>query len=151
LETNVNLRDWQANRWITEHRTNRLEILDLLAVADRDLTDSNVAGLSADARLALAYSGALQLATAALSACGYRAARERHYHTVIQSLAHTIAADPRLIDEFDSFRKKRNISGYERPGCVSEHEADRIAALALRLRHDVERWLRAHHPELLAD
>ncbi|MBN1504858.1 MAG: hypothetical protein JW952_07345 [Candidatus Eisenbacteria bacterium] len=147
----MNLRDWQANRWITEHRTNRLELKDLLAVADRDLADSGVAGLSADARLGLAYSGALQLATAALAVCGYRAARERHHHTVIQSLAYTIAGDSALIAEFDGFRKKRNMSGYERPGCVSDHDAARMKALALRLRGDVGTWLREHHPELLAD
>lgn len=147
----MSLRDWLANRWVTEHQASRPEILDLLAVADRDLADAGVSGLSADARLSLAYSGALQLATAALSACGYRAARERHHHTVIQSLALTIAADSRLIDEFDSFRKKRNLSSYERSGRVSDHEADRMAALALRLRGDVKGWLQAHHPEFLAD
>ena len=145
------MRDWLATHWITEHQTDRQEIRDLLAVADRDLADCNVAGLSADARLALAYNGALQLATIALAACGYRASRQRHHHTVIQSLAHTIVANSRLITEFDNFRKKRNISGYERAGCVSDHEAERMARLALRLRGDVERWLRARHPELLTD
>jgi hypothetical protein len=120
-------------------------------VAERDLADARVSGLSADARLSLAYSGALQLATAALSACGYRAARERHHHTVIQALAHTIAADSSLIDEFDGFRKKRNLSSYERPGSVSDHEADRMLSLALRLRDHLNDWLRGHHPEFLAD
>jgi len=55
----VSLRDWQANRWLVEHRTTPQEIADLLAVADRDLADCKVTGLSADARLSLAYNGAL--------------------------------------------------------------------------------------------
>jgi len=51
----MSLRDWLANRWVTEHQTSRQETLDLLAVADRDLTGCNVAGLSADARGTLNY------------------------------------------------------------------------------------------------
>jgi len=41
----VSLRDWQANRWLVEHRTTPQEIADLLAVADRDLADCKVTGL----------------------------------------------------------------------------------------------------------
>ena len=147
----MSLRDWQANRWLIEHRTSPQEIADLLAVANRDLADCEVTGLSSDARLSLAYNGALQVATVALAACGYRAARERHHHTVIQSLTHTIGAHAELIAEFDQFRKKRNTSGYERAGSVSEQEANRMLALAQRLRREVENWLREEHPELLND
>jgi hypothetical protein len=31
------LRDWQRFGWLKEHKTSRLEIADLFAVADRDL------------------------------------------------------------------------------------------------------------------
>ena len=147
----MSLRDWQANRWLVEHRTTPQEIADLLAVADRDLADCKVTGLSPDARLSIAYNGALQIATAALAACGYRATRDRHHHTVIQSLTFTIGAHAELVAEFDQFRKKRNISGYERAGSVSEREANTILALGQRLRRDVQKWLRAKHPELLKD
>lgn len=145
----MSLRDWQENRWLIEHRVSAQEIIDLLTVADRDLTDCMVPGLSSDARLALAYNGALQAVAAALAASGYRAARNRHHYTLIQSLIHTIKADPKVIAEFDQFRKKRNISGYERAGSVSDQEANRMVALAKQLRRDIEKWLRATHPGLL--
>jgi len=47
-----------------------------LRLAERDLRECQAAGLSPDWRLAIAYNAALQSATAALAAAGYRAARD---------------------------------------------------------------------------
>jgi len=91
----------------------------------------------------------LQLATAALAAGGYRAAREAHHYRIIQSLAYTIDADAKLVLELDQFRKKRNISGYDRAGSISDREAKEMLDLAERLRRDVRNWLLSAHPELV--
>ena len=144
----MNLKDWLRNGWLVEHRTSRQEISDLLSVADRDLVQCQVSGLSPDWRLSIAYNAALQLATAALAAAGYRASKEAHHYRAIQSLAYTIKADKKLIAQLDRFRKKRNISGYERAGVVSEQEAREIFSLAKNLRDEVEKWLRSNHPDL---
>jgi hypothetical protein len=48
----------------------------------------------------------------------------------------------------DAFRKKRNISGYERAGSVSEQEVAEMIALASQLRAMLEAWLRQNHPSL---
>ena len=50
---------------------------------------------------------------------------------------------------FDAFRKKRNITGYERVGVVSDADADAMRALAVKLRDDVVAWLKQHHAALL--
>lgn len=55
----MSLPDWATHRWIVEHETDLAEITELFAVVDRDLDDA-----------------ALQLATLALAAAGYRPARE---------------------------------------------------------------------------
>jgi hypothetical protein len=145
----MSLTDWLSAQWLTEHKTSPREIADLLAVVDRDLKASRVKGLDDDWRLAIAYNAALQCATAALAACGYRASREAHHHRVIQSLIYTIGADARLVAQLDAFRKKRNIGDYERAGVVSNLEASEMVALAQRLRDDVRKWLRENHPDLL--
>lgn len=145
----MSLKNWLNNGWLTEHRTSAQEITALLAVADRDLSDCRISGLSPDWKLNIAYNAALQTATAALAASGYRAAREAHHFRVIQSLAHTIKADAGLITLFDQFRKKRNIGGYEQAGMVSDQEAEEMMDLATRLRQNVEEWLRKTHPDLL--
>ncbi len=121
----------------------------MLGVADRDLHDCAVKDLSEDWQLAIAYNAALQCATATLAACGYRASREAYHHRVIQSLAHTIGADAKLVAQLDAFRKKRNVGDYERAGLVSATEAREMLALARTLRKRVETWLQQNHARLL--
>ena len=147
--TNVNLIDWLKSGLLIEHTTSPQEIADLLGVADRDIADCKAPGLSPDWKLNIAYNAALQSATAALAASGYRPSRDAHHYRVIQSLAYTIEAAPDFIAQFDMFRKKRNMGGYERAGMVSFQEANEMVSLALQLREDIEHWLIAHHPKLM--
>jgi len=137
----MSLRSWVGNGWLVEHEPGPSEVADLLAVSNRDLADSRVEGLSADARMSLAYNSALQAATAALVASGYRAGHGGQHYRVIQSLALTIEADSDTIAQLDRFRKKRNISDYERAGSVSDHEANEMCALAEKIRTQVQSWL----------
>ena len=145
----MSLADWQKNGWLVDHKTGPREIAELLAIADRDLKECQTSGLSPDWRLAIAFNAALQTATAALAACGFRAAREGHHYRIIQSLAHTVNAESDLIAQFDGFRKKRNISDYERVGAVSIQEAREMFALAKSLRKRVGEWLKENYRELL--
>ena len=144
----MSLSDWERNGWLTRHQTSRNEIRDLLQVVDRDLADSAAEGLSADWRMNIAYNAGLQAATAALAAVGYRASREAHHYRVIHSLGETIGTDASVVGTFDAFRKKRNITGYERVGLVSDADADAMRALATKLRGDVVAWLKRHQAAL---
>jgi hypothetical protein len=60
----MSLQDWQEFGWLKEHKTSRLEIADLFAVADRDLKACQTPDLSSDWQFNIAYNGALQLASA---------------------------------------------------------------------------------------
>ena len=145
----MSLSDWERNGWVVKHRTSRHEIRDLLQVVERDLADSAAEGLSADWRMNIAYNAALQAATAALAAAGYRPSRDAHHYRVIQSLRETLGADAAVVATFDAFRKKRNISGYERIGLVSDADAGAMRALAVALRRDVMAWLKRYHGDVL--
>jgi hypothetical protein len=145
----MSLPDWERNGWVAKHRTSRHEIRDLLQVVERDLADSAAEGLSADWRMNIAYNAALQAATAALAAAGYRPSRDGHHYRVIQSLRETLGADAAIVATFDAFRKKRNISGYERIGLVSDADAEAMRALAVALRGDVMAWLKRYHGDVL--
>jgi hypothetical protein len=138
----MSLADWERNGWLTTHETSPNEIHDLVQVVERDLADSDAEGLSPDWRMNIAYNAALQASTIALAAAGFRAARDSYHYRVIQSDAGVVAT-------FDAFRKKRNITGYERIGLVSDADADAMRALAVRLRDDVLAWLTKHHSQLL--
>ena len=145
----MSLPDWERNGWLTKHQTSPNEIRDLLQVVERDLADSAADGLSADWRMNIAYNAALQAATAALAAAGYRASRDSHHYRVIQSLRETLGAEAGVVATFDAFRKKRNITGYERIGLVSDADAEAMRTLAVRLRDEVVAWLAKHHRGLV--
>ena len=145
----MSLHDWLENGWLLEHRTSAREISDLLKAVERDLADAGTPALSADWKLNIAYNAALQAATAALAAAGYRASREQHHYRIIHSLAYTVGLEESLIALFDRFRVKRNLGTYERAGMISDHEAGEMIEVALVIRNRAKTWLRKSHPDLL--
>jgi hypothetical protein len=145
----MTLQGWLKSRHLTKHTTSRQEIQDLRQGANQDLADSRVSGLSAGGRFTFAYNATLKLATAALAASGYRASRDQHHFRVIQSLKLTIGADPSLVDLLDRFRKKRNISIYERPGTISDKEAEEMVEVTENLCVSVDSWLEKRFPNFL--
>jgi hypothetical protein len=144
----MSLEDWRQNGWLSAHEPSRQEVDDLLAIADRDLKDCQAEGLSIDWRFNIAYNAILQAATAALAAAGYRAARDSHHYRILQSLAFTIGVSAEMLRCLDAFRKKRNLTGYERIGTVSDKETEEIVETGQTLRRQVEEWIRNTHPEL---
>jgi hypothetical protein len=146
----MSLQSWRDNSWLVTHITTAEEISNLLRISDRDLATCKSPDLPADWQLQIAYNAALQSATAALAAAGYRAVRDTsHHYRVIQSLKFTTAPGAKFIDTFDGFRKKRNISSYDLAGTVTDIEATEMLRLATQLRADVETWMRETRPELL--
>lgn len=145
----MSLRAWLRNSWLVEHNASREETAALLAIVDRDIASAKIAGLAEDWQFNIAYNAALQAATAALGAAGFRAAREQHHYRTVQSLAFTLNWPTTKVAQFDRFRKKRNIVGYESAGVVSKQEAQEMHELAVALRADLIAWLRRQHPQLL--
>jgi hypothetical protein len=147
--TTVSLADWLANRWIVAHEASQEEIRDLFAVVDRDLTDAAVSRLSADWRLSITYNAALQLATLALAAEGFRPGRERAHERAILSLRDSAGISSETVDILDTVRRKRNQINYEHAGTTSEAVAAEFYKTVTNLRATVVRWLRRTHPELV--
>jgi hypothetical protein len=149
----MSLTDWLKNGWIDKHEASRQEISHLMKLVDRDLKECQKTELSADWRFNIAYNAALQCANMALIASGFRTSRRdssQHFR-VIQSLEFTIGADRSIINRFDAFRKKRNISEYDQAGAVSDTELKEMIELALYLRQTVIAWLHSNHPELMIE
>ena len=145
----MSLPDWLNEGHLKTHKTSKQEITQLLALFDRDIADARVKNLSADRRFATAYNAALTLSVAALAASGYRATGEGQHYWTIQSLSFTLQLDADTVKKFNRFRRKRNITDYERIGNVSEKEVSEIIELAKNLRTSLEAWLKNNHPDLI--
>jgi uncharacterized membrane protein len=141
----MSLQSWLQNSWLVQRTTSPEEIKNLLAISDRDLLACQVKQLPADWRCTIAYNAALQAATAALAAGGYRAARD-NITTVLSNRWSSRLHRAENIDTLDGFRKKRNVSSYDLAGAVSDKEADEMLKLATSLRADAEEWIRATRP-----
>ena len=120
-----------------------------MGLADRRLEDYEravVGKLSPDVQLTLAYDAIRSSATAALRAAGYRVVRgsSEHYRT-IEALEFSIDPQRKVVPTFDALRKKRNVGSYEDYGLVSQGEADRCGKMAIRVRKEIEEWIRKNH------
>jgi hypothetical protein len=145
----MSFEDWVKNSWLDPHQSSREEIGNLLGIVERDLKDSQSKDVSNDWRFAIAYNAALQAATAALAAAGYRASRDSHHYRVIQSLSLTLGKSAAFIRSFDAFRKKRNVSNYDIGGGVADRELQEMTAIAESLHQEVESLIRAKHASLV--
>ena len=126
----MSLPDWCNNGWLVEHQTDKQEINELLTLIDRDLSDCQTSGLSTDWKFNIAYNAALQSATAALAAAGFRAAHQAHHFRTIQALEFTVGLDSDTINQLQTFRKKRNLGNYQRAGSISDQQAGEMIDLA---------------------
>jgi uncharacterized protein (UPF0332 family) len=147
----MTLQDWLSEDKLKPHTTSAQEIQNLLRVIDRDIADASIVAVSADRRFATAYNAALQLATVALLASGYRVtAGKGHHYVTISSLRYTMgkAAVPRM-HYLNLCRQTRNKTDYDRAGVTEEAEVEQLLEEVVQFRHDVLDWLKQNHPKAL--
>ncbi len=147
----MSLESYSRNSWIRRHETSPREIADLLAIADRDVGQSQIPGLGPEWRFDIAYNAVLQLATAVLAAAGYRAERANKHQRTLECLGYTLGIERQRVLFMDTCRRKRHKAIYERVGAISDAEADEMIATAKQLRKEVAEWLREGRPDLLGE
>ena len=147
----MSLEELLADGRIRAHKTSAGEIADLLRIVDRDLADAAIPQLSTDRRFATAYNAALQLATIALHAAGYRATGGGHHWATFHVLPEIMGTQAQArADYFNNCRSKRNITDYDRAGEISERDAEEILAEVHTFREELLAWLGKNHPALLS-
>jgi hypothetical protein len=137
------------NQWIRRHPPSRDEVTRLLAIADRDIAQSQTPGLGPEWRFDIAYNAALQLATAALAAAGYQAERQNKHMRTLECLEFVASIDGDTVSLLDRCRRKRHAAVYDQVGAISDQEAKEMLAAAIRLRTTIGSWLRDEHPDLV--
>lgn len=148
----MTLEAWSESGLITPCQATQQEISDLLAVANTDLRDAAIAGLSPERKLGCAYGAILSAARTALHAAGYRVSKSNrsHHHYIIQSLRYTVESPPSVLLRIEALQKKRNTADYVRVGEVSDDLAADARALAGEVLETVRQWLAENHSNLLS-
>lgn len=145
----MNFEILRAEGRLRPHRTSPSEIADLLRVAERDIADAQLAGLSSDRCFLIAYDAALSPATIPLYSFGYETHGVGHHWMTFPAFPHVMGVEyESLATYFDLCRSKRNIGTYDRCGGISDSEASELLQEVERFEPEVEHWLRANHPNL---
>ena len=124
---------------------------DLVVIADREISDASLDGMSIDGRFNHAYDAVRALAEAALHAAGYIVPKgARKHERLIESLRFTVSGDiAKEVDFLDRCRRSRHKSLYERGGVLSQRDADELLEAARKLLTAVCNWLEANHADLM--
>lgn len=137
---------------LVPHQTSAQEVHNLLRLAERDIEDAKIKGLSVDRRFSTAYNAVLQLATILVYCEGYRAKGIAHHFTVFQAAKEIMGKNyHELSDYFDSCRAKRNITNYSCADKISEREAEELLKEAEKFRNIVVKFIEKKHPKFLKD
>mgnify|MGYP000874504424 CR=1 FL=1 len=125
-------------------------VAKLLAAAQRNIADAQLAGLSAENRFDAAYKAIMQLAMVALNANGYRTMTSKpgHHQTAIQTLPTSVGLAPAKVIVLDALRKQRNLSDYSGDLVPDAAAAECLASASELLTH-VRAWLAANRPDLV--
>ncbi len=147
----MTLEQWLDNSWIRRSAPSRSDLKGLLDIADRDITDASLDGISSDGRFNHAYNAVRALCQAALLASGFVVPKGgRQHERVIESLRFTLGSDwSKDSDYFDQCRRMRHKSSYEGTGIAQDTDADELLAAAKRLRESLDVWLATRHPDLV--
>lgn len=144
----MSLAQWAKNGWLRPYATNRRQVADLFAIADRDLEDSTQ-GISDDWKFGIAYNAVLKLCTVLLYCEGYRPEKNLAHYRTLQALPLMLGSDRQNDAEYlDRCRSKRNITEYDSIGQISSEEAAELLTFARELRTQVIDWLKEKHPDL---
>jgi len=150
----MRLRDWLDSGDLQQQPPTRDEIGRLLEIADRDVEDAAVSGISVDRQFAIAYEAALTLALIVLRASGYRTPGSSSGHHWL-----TFALLPELMGEqaegrsryFHLCRRKRHQATYDRAGVATESELEELTGEVKAFRRELMCWLTETHSALVPD
>ena len=147
----MTLQQWLDNSWIREAERSRQETRSLLGIAEREIADASLEGISGDGRFNHAYNAVRTLCQVALLACGFSVPKGgRQHERVIESLKFTLGQEwSEEADYFDLCRRMRHKSSYEGTGIAQSKDADDLLAAARKLYQAIEVWLATKHPDLV--
>lgn len=146
----MSLLQWQNNGWLRPHVTDKNEIANLLAIADRDMEDASSDGISDDWKFGIAYNAALKLATIMLYAAGFKPEKNLAHYRTLLAIEFTIGVHRKDDAAYlDACRIKRNVVEYDNIGGASHAEAIELLDFVKEFRTEVLTILAEKYPDLL--
>ncbi len=147
----MSLQQWHKNAWIHPVESSAMEVSSLLDLAQREITDGSLEGISSDGRFEHAYNAVRTLCQLALHAAGYAVPKgDSSHQRALETLKFTLGSKwSSEADHFEHCRRMRRQMVYERSGVTQPKDADELLAGAKKLHAAVQEWLQDNHPNLV--
>jgi hypothetical protein len=149
----MSLEQWLENSWIRPTERSAEEVANLLSVAQREIADASLPGISADGGFEHSYAAVQALCQLALHAAGYEVPKgENKHQRTIEALRFTLGGEwAGEVDYFDHCRRMRHQLMYDRAGIAQQADVDELLDAAKRLYAVVKEWLKFDHSDLMFD
>lgn len=142
-----------AENKIKAHTSSRQEIERLFLLAERDLRDAALPGLSTDRSFATSYNAVQQLSQAIVACSGYRVRSIPGHHRVIFECMELAmgSSGTNYAAYFDQCRLKRNHLEYDRSSVITETEATELLKTAGEFYEAIRLFIAKNNPNLLPE
>jgi Xaa-Pro aminopeptidase len=147
----MSLSECRKRGWLAEHKTDALEIASLFAIVAREISDSQVKGISPDGMFTHAYRASLTPSTILLYASGYSVSRgHSHHHRTIACLP-KILGDEIIHDAkyLDKCRELRNAAEYEGIHESSAIDGEGLVEFTKAFERQVRTWVKKNRAEFM--
>lgn len=147
----MTLQQWLEDSWIRQITRSKQEVANLTRVAEREIADAILHGMSADNVFVHAYNAVRTLCQVALHASGFAVPKGGDQHLrVIESLKFTLGdqwADEAVY--YDHCRRTRHKLMYDNTDIVQQRDAENLLASAKKLQNAIKQWLSDKHPDMV--
>ena len=133
------------------HSASAADVQKLLAAAERNLKDANLAEISSETRFDCAYKTIMQCAQIAMWTSGYRPSTNLpgHHQSLIQTLPLSLGLPVERVYVMDALRKKRNLNDY-----AGDPIEDAVVKQCITEAHcllgELKSWLIKNHPQMIS-
>ena len=120
------------------------DLRNLLGMADQDLANSSVKGLTPDGIYKFGYGAAQALAAVIVRGHGYKTRGMGHHETLFQTLGLLLPAEKEVANYFNRCREKRNTITYKAPNQATAEQATELLKRTQSFQKVVIEWVKKH-------
>jgi hypothetical protein len=141
----------KPQKLVKQLATNKGEIDDLRSIIKRDMSDSNVHGLSDDRAFEILYNAARTSAKMVIRCSGMSVQSLQGHHAETFKQANSIIGPNanKYATYFLTCKKKRHKLDYDASGSISASDVSDIRTNVEEFDLLVENWIKANHPTLV--
>lgn len=120
------------------------DLRNLLGMADQDLMNASVTGLTPDGVYKFGYGAARALTAVIVRGHGYKTRGLGHHETLFETLGLLLPAEKEVANYFNRCREKRNTITYKAPNQATAEQATELLERTRAFRKVVIKWVKEH-------